>query len=726
MSSDSAPKEACSFNIQESLGGLATGLKGFHHQSNNLWLGWPGLGEDELCGQEDALRKQLLEEHRCIPVFLEKDDLNRYYYGFSNSTLWPLFHYFPNLTTFHEEDWEGYLRVNQAFHDELIKLCEDDDTLWIHDYQLMLLPGMIRQSKPGIKIGFFLHIPFPSFELFRLLPWREEILEGLLGANLLGFHTYDYARHFLSSVRRILGVEHDMNNLHYQGRDVRADVFPMGIDYDYFSQAHQREDIRKEMASIVESTKGTQVILSIDRLDYTKGIPARLRAFDHFLKHNKNYAGKVTLILIVAPSRTEVERYDELRREIQELVSQLNGAHGTIGWVPVWFYFRSFSQDQLIAFYHISDVMFVTPLRDGMNLVAKEFIASRTDKLGVLLISETTGAASELGEAIVVNPHDTSQISQGLKRALEMTKREQIEINTLLQNRVKRYDVQHWAKDFLEKLAVQADNGKKHFTQELSNSYRQDLIKHWKKAEKRLLFLDYDGTLSEFKPKPELAAPNQELLQILKKLSENPKNHVIIISGRDQITLGDWLGSLSLELVAGHGLWHKEHSQSVWERTEVLDNSWMEHVRPVLETYTDRTPGSFLEEKQYSLAWHYRKCEPELARIRLSELKEALLAYSRQAHLGLLDGNKVLEIKDSLVNKGRTAASLLGKYGYRGGGEKPGLVLAAGDDTTDEDLFAVLEDDEFSIKIGKGETKARFFLDDVKSFKTLLKHLADL
>lgn len=699
-----------------SIGGLATGLRSFHEEGSNLWVGWPGITREEAGDRQEELTRTLREDHRCIPVWLGSEDLDAYYNGFSNSTIWPLFHYFPNLTTFDEAAWEAYNRVNRDFCDTLVPLLGEDDILWIHDYQLMLVPQMVREARPGCRIGFFLHIPFPSFELFRLLPWRTELLDGLLGADLLGFHTYDYARHFLSSVRRISGLEHEMNCISFRGRTIQVDVFPMGIDWDYFSRAHERPEIRQEVGAIIESTKGTQVVLSIDRLDFTKGIPSRLRAFDLFLRNNPEYRGKVTLILIVAPSRTGVDLYDTLRREIQELVSGLNGRYGQIGWTPVWFFFRSFTQDQLIAFYRMTDVMLVTPLRDGMNLVAKEFLATRSDRLGVLVISETTGAASELGEALVVNPHDIPLISRSLKTALEMTKREQIGMNTVLRQRIERYDVRHWARDFRDKLLGAQDSRERHPARDITLVVREELKDAWKGAPGRLLLLDWDGTLTPIRSKPSQAAPDAEITGLLQKLCRDARNHVVIISGRDHETLESWLGGLDATLVAGHGLWVRNREKREWDLTEMQDSAWKALVRPIMELYMDRTPGSLLEEKEYSLAWHYRNCEPDLARIRLAELKEALVGFTRQSHLALLDGKKVLEVKDGRVNKGRTASGLLAGF--------DGLVLAAGDDVTDEDLFGILGDSHWSIRIGDRDTRARFRLEDPAALRSLLAALA--
>ncbi|WP_028974044.1 bifunctional alpha,alpha-trehalose-phosphate synthase (UDP-forming)/trehalose-phosphatase [Spirochaeta cellobiosiphila] len=706
------------YQISESIGGLATGLKAFHNDSNNIWMGWPGLKQEEIAGREADLSQKLESQYRYVPVYLNQEDMDLYYQGFSNSTLWPLFHYFPNLTTFEESYWDGYINVNQKFMNALDKVLEPGDTVWIHDYQLMLLPGMVKDKFPDVNVGYFLHIPFPSFELFRLLPWRSELLEGLLGSDLIGFHTYDYARHFLSSVRRILGYEHDMNFIKFNNRNVKADVFPMGIDYDYFSNAVYNKELQDEINEMMLKTQKTQVILSVDRLDYTKGIPGRIQAYARFLKDNPNYREHVTMILIVAPSRTQVDLYSDLLKEIQELVSETNGEYGSLGWVPIWYFYRTFSQDNLIALYKTTDVMMVTPLRDGMNLVAKEFIASRGDQLGMLVISETAGASSELGEAVVVNANNLKETAQGIKTALEIPKIEQMDRNSIMHNRLKRYDIHRWAKDFLDKLAQQVNKSEDQRVLFLNKKENERLLDKYKKAKKRLVFLDYDGTLVGFKSKPNLAAPDEELINLLTKLKSDDSNHIVIISGRDKHTLEKWLGHLGVDLVASHGLWLKEASENQWHQTEVLDNSWKDEIRPLLEVTMDRTPGSLIEEKEFSLAWHYRKCEPELAQIRLRELRDTLLTLTSSGHLGMLEGNKVLEIKDTTINKGRTAGHFLAY-------EEFDFVLAAGDDTTDEDLFSVIDKSQYTIKIGKGDTQARYYLNTSEDFRALLNNLSE-
>ncbi|MFZ7134034.1 MAG: bifunctional alpha,alpha-trehalose-phosphate synthase (UDP-forming)/trehalose-phosphatase [Eubacteriales bacterium] len=702
----------------KSIGGLATGLKSYHEGSNSIWAGWTGIADEEISEQDSAIiQKKLKEDYQCLPIFLSNKDIDQYYYGFCNNTIWPLFHYFTNTTEYEIETWKAYQKVNEKFFNTIDPMIEEGDVIWIHDYQLMLLPQMIKERHPNTQIGFFLHIPFPSYEIFRLLIWREEVLLGLLGADLIGFHTYEYARHFLSCTRRLLGLEHNLNKITYEDRYVQVDAFPMGIDYERFSKSYDDNQFQKEAKEILESIKGTKMILSIDRLDYTKGIPERIKAYRCFLMTYPEYQEKVRLNLIVAPSRVEVESYSELRREITELVSEINGEFGTVSWMPIWFFFQSFTQESLIAFYRHSDVLLVTPLRDGMNLVAKEYIAARNDYEGMVVISETAGAASELGEAVVVNANDNDAVASGIKSALEMPRNEKISRNKIMHNRLKRYNVEFWASEFIHTLNQAANDSALIIAQRSIERDSYNIEEAYSKAKKRVLFLDYDGTLVGFKSRPEQAKPDDELRELLLNLVRDPKNTVVIISGRDRHTLEDWLGNLNLHLLASHGLWLRKHDEE-WTMTASINNDWKDSIRHILQMYTDRMPGSFIEEKEFSLAWHYRQCEPDMAAVKLSEVSEALMYMTATMSLGLQDGNKVLEIKDNRVNKGFASSTFIQNEDYD-------FILGVGDDYTDEDLFSSLPEEAYTIKIGLGNTCAKYHLKSWKSMRRLLQKFVD-
>lgn len=699
----------------QSMGGLASGLSSFYKDYNCLWLGWSGLTAQKVNQeQRKEITNQLEQKYQCHPLFLPEKHLNNYYYGFCNESIWPLFHYFNQYAIFKQEYWESYYQVNEIFARELIKILNDDHILWIHDYHLFLLPGMIRKKYPDLPIGYFLHIPFPSFEIFRLLPWRKEILEGLLCSDLIGFHTYDYVRHFLSSVRRILGYEHTLGKLKVKNHVALVDIFPMGIEYDKFSQASRKKEVRKEIKKIRENLPKKKIILSIDRMDYTKGIEQRLKSYEKFLEKYPKYHQKVTLILVAVPSRTEVEQYQELKRKIEILVAEINGNYGGISWTPIVFIYRAFPFQELAALYNIADVCLVTPIRDGMNLIAKEYIATKANQPGVLILSEMAGAVEEMGEVLVINPNDFDQIAQAIDQALSIPEQEQKEINKVISDRLKRYDIIKWATDFIDSL-FQIKNYQNDLKErKLSVKYQKKLVDHFKTSQNALLLLDYDGTLRDFHKKPSKALPSEKLINILNRLTS--VSRVVIISGRDSQTLDKWFKAVNnLDLVAEHGVWIKKAGKS-WSTVEPLSSKWKEQIKPVLEHYVDRTPGSFIEEKDYSLVWHYRRIDPALATVRSNELKEALFCLIRNLDVGILEGNKVIEIKNSGINKGRGARSFINEQDWD-------FIFAAGDDITDEDIFQMLPASSWSVKVGSGFSNAKYTLNSVEEVVNLLEKM---
>ena len=393
--------------FEASSGGLATAMSSLKVK-DQVWVGWPYIGSDDLTDEEKEQIRTELEKYSCVPVFLTEKQVELFYEGYSNDTLWPLFHYFQSFTNYSEEYWEAYREVNELFAEEISKVTEEDASVWVHDYHLMLLPSMIRDNLPRTSIGFFLHIPFPSFEIYRLLPQRKDLLHGLLGADLIGFHVYDYARHFLSSCLRLLGITNHNGSIQYGGRSVQTDAYPIGIDYAKFQDALGQSETKKAIKSMCESYENLKVILSVDRLDYSKGIPERLEAFRILLEKHPEHIGKIKLVMVAVPSRTEVETYQNLRDQIEQAVSRINGTFGTVNWAPISYQFQNRPFEEVVALYNVADIALVTPIRDGMNLVAKEYVASKKKKTqGVLLLSEMTGAIDELPEAMSINPNDT-------------------------------------------------------------------------------------------------------------------------------------------------------------------------------------------------------------------------------------------------------------------------------------------------------------------------------
>lgn len=705
--------------ITPSIGGLATGMKSVHAEGNGIWIGWSGITDEELDENLKVKVNLEIEKVKCKSVDLTKRDVDDFYLGFSNRTLWPLFHYFLEYTEFEKDHWEAYKRVNQKFADVVLETIEEGDTVWIHDYQLLLLPELIKAKKPNVTIGFFLHIPFPSYEIFRTFPWREELLKGMLGSDLIGFHTYDYERHFLSSVKRILRLDVNFNEISYYDRIVKIDSFPMGIDYNKFHDAaiqHNKSgtvksDLQKRLDTHINESEDTKFILSIDRLDYTKGIPNRLKAYEYFLNKYPKYKEKVRLVILAVPSRSNVPQYKKLKRETDELVGRINGGFATVSWTPIWYFYRSLPFENLIDLYNSSDIALITPVRDGMNLVAKEYVATRTNQDGVLILSEMAGASKEMNEAILINPNSFEDFATALDKALTMPKAEQKSRMKILQKRLKRYDVEKWASEFLKSLKATNQVKEIVVSKKLNPQHEETMVKSFNQANKRLILLDYDGTLVGFKDNPQEAKPDEFLYKLLDKFQDKDNTTLGLISGRDKETFQNWFGDKAYSLVTDHGVWLRENKE--WTALEILKTDWMTNIKPILESFVDRTPGTFIETKKYSLAWHYRTADPELAQIRTMELNTVLTSMVANNELSILPGNKVIEIKSSNVNKGRAVNRFLlnAKYDF---------IMIIGDDWTDEYMFEVAPDSAFTIKVGFNKTKAKYQIKDPNRVRELL------
>lgn len=712
----SVEKRAGAVTIRGSVGGVAVGLGSYHATHDSLWVGWPEVPAARLSAEErDRIRTELIDDHRCVPVFLTAADVSGFYAGFSNGTVWPLFHQFSRYARFDPHDWAAYERVNRKYCDAVLEVARPGDTIWVQDYQLMLLPRMLREKLPDASIGFFLHIPFPTFEVFRLLPWRREVLEGLLGSDLIGFHTYDYVRGFLSSVRRILGVEEHQGRIVLGERLVKVDAFPMGIDYERFAEGATSRRGQQGAQRITAGVLDRRIVLSVDRLDYTKGIPERLCAFDEFLDRHPEWRNKVSFVCVAVPSRTRVEEYRKLKERVERLVGSINGRHGTIDWVPVRYLYRALPFHTLCGMYAAADVALVTPLRDGMNLVAKEYVAARGDTGGVLVLSEMAGAAWELGDAVQVNPYDQQGMVEAINTALTMPMEEQRSRMESMQRRVSRYTVAKWASEFLDSIERVKLTQLGYDEHLLHAPIRDRLVAAYRKARRRLLMFDYDGTLVPFVSSPRKARPGQGVHELLRRLADDPHNQVVVISGRERSSLDEWLGDLPIDMAAEHGVWLRAADRG-WVTAEPMTDEWKPRIRPILDLFVDRTPGSFVEEKDFSLAWHYRSVHAGLAETRVAEIKEALQRIASDFDLLVMEGNRVVEIKSNRVNKGSAAHRWMCR-------EDVDFVLAIGDDRTDEDMFEMAPEGAWTIKVGGGATHARFSVRGVSDVHDLLARL---
>ena len=700
------------FEFSRSEGGLTTGLDSLEMDLEKHWVGWPGAFAET--DEEQAEITKHLENFKFHPVFLTAEHIQNYYEGYSNNTLWPLCHYFYAFVEYENKYWEAYKEVNEMFCQAAIPFIEPGDIVWVQDYQLMLLPQLLRKAVPGISIGYFHHIPFPSYELFRVLPERDELLKGLLGADLIGFHTYDYMRHFVSAGERVLDLHFKLDQVYLDNRIAYVDAFPMGINYTLYYDTAILPQVQKKALELKKSFGPHKLILSVDRLDYSKGIIHRLKGFALFLEKHPEYKEKVSMAMIIVPSRDKVDRYADLKTKIDEMIGYINGMYSTINWTPVYYFYHSFDFEELVAMYHIADVALITPLRDGMNLVAKEYIAAKRDTPGVLILSEMAGAAIELTDAIIVNPNDIEEIERAILEALEMPKAEQLKKLTLMQKIVSKHTVNKWANDFVTELQVIKQKNDELNTERLDDDTFLKIQKAYQSAAKRLFILDYDGTLAPFRSRPEEAVPTKELMNLLEKLSNNPKNKVVISSGRDQLTLEKWFHKLPLTLAAEHGASYKE--DGAWHKNLPLNQPWDDEIISILQSFVDRTPRSKMEIKDTTLVWHYRNVDGWLASLREQQLLMALIAPCSRLKLQILRGNKVVEIKSPYHTKGSEVKRILKNDTFD-------FILAMGDDTTDEDTFRELPNDAYTIKIGTISEIARYNLRNQTSAVPFLKGL---
>lgn len=694
---------------QPSSGGLATSMASVHGQGESLWLGWPGPVDapaEELAAQ--------LEPLRCVPVTLSAAEVTAFYDGFSNGVLWPLCHYLLDKVRLDaHDDWKVYRAVNERFADAVAARWQPGDVVWVHDYQLALVPALLRRRCPQARIGFFLHVPFPAADVFRILPWREDILRGLLGADVVGFHTAGYAYHFAYACSQVLGLELSGDVLRDDGRPVRVAAFPIGIDARAHAERAASTAVRERADAIRHEAQGRKVVLAVDRLDYTKGLVRRLLVLERLLHAHPQLRERLHVIQVAVPTRENVDAYADYRKTVNELVGRLNAAFGTPTRNVVHLIYRSIDPDELSALYVAADVMLVTPLRDGMNLVAKEYVASRIDDSGVLVLSEFAGAATELHEALQINPYDLDAAADALLNALTMPGDEQALRMSALRRSVHQGDVSAWARSFLAAIDESPVSGLVGSPTSLDAELTKALA-----APELIVVLDYDGTLVDFTSSPRAATPDAPLLALLARLVQRPATRVHVVSGRARDSLEDFLGELpQLGLHAEHGLFSRAPGATEWRARAELPPPWFEPVRKVIADVVRRTDGSLLEVKNGALAFHYRATEPQLGVRRLAELKERLGRLDQSSTFELLEGARVLEVRQRGIHKGVVVPDLLA------GVSPEAAIISLGDDRTDEDLFAALPPSALTIHVGTGQSVARHRLENVDEVRAVLSKL---
>ncbi|KAI9011250.1 glycosyltransferase family 20-domain-containing protein [Gaertneriomyces semiglobifer] len=687
-----------SWTLQERRGHSAihSGIQSMKDKCEVVQVGWPGhvldeegynldvtsMDQDSL----DELHQQFWDQKKCVPVLLDERVAQGHYEGYCKAVLWPLFHYLIwdyNLDSsqFSLQSWSDYQQVNQKFAEAIARIYQPGDLIWIHDYHLLLLPSMVRELIPNAAIGFFLHTPFPSSELFRCLPERKEILEGVLGSSMIGFQTYSYARHFLSSCTRVLGLESSPKGVDYKGSQVSIHIFPIGIDPKRLQNRRQQPSVTDKMAAIREMYAGKKIIVGRDKLDHVKGVQHKLNAFHKFLTTYPEWQNKVVLIQVTSPSEREIPK---LEAKVTELVARINGNFGSLEFAPVHHYHQHLDQDDYYALLSVADVGLITSVRDGMNTTSHEFVVCQQENRGALILSEFTGTAGSLSAATLVNPWDYVGVANAINEALSMSKEERSTKHQQLFDHVTSNTAAFWAESFVREL--KKTDGVAPATNPTPALDVGLCVQKYRKAQKRLLMFDYDGTLTPIRKTPGAAVPPPEMLRAMQVLASDPRNVIYVISGRDQACLENWLGSIqSLGLSAEHGCFLRPPDGKWANLSEDIDFSWKTEVTEIFNYYTERTQGSFVEHKRCSVTWHYRLADPEYGIFQAKECQNHLEnAVLSKLPIEILIGKKNLEVRPISINKGEIVKRLMK--------ENPSaeFVFCAGDDRTDEDMFKMV------------------------------------
>ena len=696
---------------RRSSGGLVSGLEPLMLRNGGTWIGWPGIKlqpGDRLSSPEDPFQMRAVE--------ISNAEITRYYHGFSNRTLWPLFHCFPSLATFERREWETYERVNERFA-RVAADCADEDgaeLVWFHDYQLTTAPHHLRRMRPEQRIAQFIHIPFPPDDVFRLLPWNRELLLGLLACDLVGFHVPLYARNFMQCAERMLGARVDFasGQIEQGERTVLVRDFALGIDYERFASAAAAVPRRDDRGGQPKE----RLILGVDRLDYTKGIPERMRAFERLLDRHPEHREKIGLLQIAVPSRNQVAAYQDQKREIDELVGRINGRFGTSQWTPIRYLYRSVPQERLVELYRDADIALVTPLRDGMNLVAKEYVACQVGEPGVLILSRLAGAAETMREALQVNPANIDGVADALHRALTMEEPERRSRMVALQRRERKYDVHRWLESFVE-----AARGAGGHLQTVTDAEFESWLGRVLDNHRLALFLDYDGTLVPLRRHPSEARLPENVRDSIAACARRPDTDVSIVSGRaleDVRSLAGledvtYAGNHGLE-IEGPGLEHFRHADLPHYRERLVDLA--------TELGQGLPPGAWVEEKGASLTLHFREAEPDVHESLATEAR----AQIRKAGFQARDAQRAVEARPPIGwDKGHAVLHILRKR-YGPSWSENVRPIYIGDDDTDEDAFRVLSGLGMTFLVGQIDrpTQAARSLANPENVRALLAWLA--
>ncbi|KAG5732360.1 Trehalose-phosphatase [Termitomyces sp. T112] len=644
-----------------------------------------------------------------VPVWLDDKVGHGHYDGYCKQTLWPLFHYllWQDVATEYasaDAHYPYYESANAAFARKIAEIYQPGDLIWVHDYHLLLVPRLVREAIPDVVLGLFVHTPFPSSEIFRCLPRRKEILDGMLGANLICFQTYSYSRHFTSTCVRVCGYETNSRGIDVEGHVTAVMHCPVGVDAERVGRDIKRPGIQPKLEALRTLYEGKKIIVGRDKLDVVKGVLQKLRAFEKLLRDYPEWIGNVVMIQVTSPAMSDSPK---LERAVSELVARINGEYGSLDFIPVHHYHQSLKKDEFYALLSVADLAVITPLRDGMNTTSMEFVIAQNhtdeDKIkeeeggkkreggknSPLVLSEFMGISKNMEEALLVNPWNLGDVAAAINRGLLMSSEEKARRQAKLYKVVTTHTSHTWGALLVKMLLGQVDGkGQARMTPYIP---KEMLIGEYEKAGrgqgKRLFLLDYDGTLAPIVKTPSMAVPSASTLEALERLSADPKNIVYIISGRDGAFLEQHLGHLrNVGFSAEHGGFVRERGSVEWVNfTENLDMSWMAEVAEIFRYYTERTAGSHIEVKKSSITWHYRGSDPEWGLFQCRHCQDLLennLANKRP--IEVLVGKKNLEVRPLAVNKGEIVKRILYKN------PDAEFIFCAGDDKTDEDMFRSL------------------------------------
>ncbi|KAK7405060.1 hypothetical protein VNO78_06232 [Psophocarpus tetragonolobus] len=723
--------------------------------------------------EQDDVSQYLLDKFKCVPTFLPADVLAKFYDGFCKRQLWPLFHYMLPFSTdkshrFDRTLWEAYVLANKLFFQKVIEIINpEDDYIWIHDYHLMVLPTFIRRRFNRVKMGFFLHSPFPSSEIYRTLPVREEILKALLNSDIIGFHTFDYARHFLSCCSRMLGLEYQSKRgylgLEYYGRTISIKIMPVGIHMGRIESVMRMADEECKVRELKQQFEGKAILLGIDDMDIFKGINLKILAMEQMLRQHPKWQGRAVLVQVVNPARGKGIHLEEIHAEIQESCTRINRVFGRPGYEPIVFIDRAVPIAEKVAYYSLAECVIVTAVRDGMNLTPYEYIACRQGlpgselcsnvnepKKSMLVISEFIGCSPSLSGAIRVNPWNVEATAEAMNEAISMGDGEKQLRHEKHYRYVSTHDVAYWSRSFLQDMERACTDllRKRCWGIGLSFGFRvvaldpnfkklsiDAMVSSYKRTNSRAILLDYDGTVM---PQNSInKSPSKEVLSLLESLSADPKNVVFIVSGRGRNSLSDWFAPCEkLGIAAEHGYFLRwARDDGAWEICgKYSDFGWMQIAEPVMKLYTEATDGSSIERKESALVWQYRDADLGFGSAQAKEMLDHLESVLANEAVAVKSGQFIVEVKPQDVSKGLVAERIFSSMD--GKSKRADFVLCVGDDRSDEDMFEIVSGaisrnilatnaSVFACTVGQKPSKAKYYLDDTTEVISMLESLAE-